>query len=467
DALIAWLKSEQKISDLIRTDTAKADDKKADQIKTDKKLDDAKDATIKADATKGDSIFANSFTNPLNAALQSFITAGGVQNTPLNLGSLQFLKNNSIALAGLNIADPSLLTQAYQMASQKLLITLLPEINTSNLNTTQAEKTGEQSRADTIQKRLVDDIRIAMQDNAIPLNMQSYLVLWTAITLPATQAQGTQNPVVNPAVTQIASSSKDVDLTNQETIAAGANVAAQVAQSIVSVTGLLPASPIVASVLASIPALSNDTGTKITDALTDQLGMLSYIYSQMAPYWSGPAAVSLMAASRGGEVTEQKKLESSVRAFAIALGALLNDPTFDKILAAIIKKAMPNIPEEQLKIFIAAMKVSVLTNALVALYIVLLRKTNGQFRADELAQLILGPPIDERGDIDDLLKGIVKSIQTELLYIPVARRAAFINNLLSAYDASTDINALVDPTKQFLNLLDTTLNQDSAASTKG
>ncbi|MCE5292978.1 MAG: hypothetical protein LLF94_00005, partial [Chlamydiales bacterium] len=45
DALIAWLKSEQKISDLIRTDTAKADDKKADQIKTDKKLDEAKDAT--------------------------------------------------------------------------------------------------------------------------------------------------------------------------------------------------------------------------------------------------------------------------------------------------------------------------------------------------------------------------------------------------------------------------------------
>lgn len=493
DALIAWLKSEQSLASAAKADAVKSDEVKKEAGKTDETKSEAK---------------AEAATNPVNAALQSYIAMGGNLNMPLSMGSLQFLKNNAISLAGLRIADPSLLNQAYEVASGQLLLKLLPEINTSNLTAdrtqiaeaekTRGEKTTEQSRSQTIQERLVDEIRKALQDSAIPLNMQTYLVLWTAITLPQIQSpqQATENKTsskitdtpahapqyigLDTTVKEIAKNdpvpTKDTSVnqaippitTTPINISTTSNIPGTTGlQGIISATGILPASPIVASVLAGIPSLFADQTQPAPANLTDELGMLSYIYSQMAPYWSGPAAVSLMAATRGGETTDQKKLECSVRAFAISLGALLNDPSFDRLLATLIKRGAPTVSEEQLKVFIAAMKISILTNALVALYIVLLRKTQGQFRADELAQLILGPPLDDRIDLDDLQKGIIKSIQTELRFIPPEKREAFVNNLLSTYSQNTDINELVDPTRQFLNLCDQTLNLGKAANTKG
>ncbi len=466
DALLSWLKSEQRIAQTTKDEAAK-DAQKKDTIIKDAVKKDAKDATT------------GSNTNLLNQALESYILNGSTLALPMNMGSLQFLKNNTITLAGLQIADPALLNQAYEIASQQLFRGILPDINTSNLTsmiqnqnaasqsvhdknrTSDAvlNNTTEASRSQTIQHQLVNDIRKALQDGAIPLNMQTFLVLWTAISLPATPAS------IGPSLVATA---LPTNASNQ----AIATEAALKAQGALAVNGssitasFLPASPIVASVLASLPTLFENQNIQASTELAEQLGMISYVYSQMAPYWSGPAAVSLMAA-QGGEITEHSKTETAVRAFAIALGALLNDPSFDQLLAALIKKTSPNISEEQLKVFISAMKISILTNALVALYIVMLRKTHGQFRADELAQMILGLPVEDRIDLDELQKGVIKSIQTELLYIPVAKRAAFINNLLSTYSQNTDINSLIDPSKQFLNLCDSTLNIDGGTSTKG
>ncbi len=387
DALITWLKSNPKVAQAVNPD---------------------------AKVVGGSS----GVSNPLNQALASYISQEGNLNAPLNLSSLQFLKNNAITLAGLKIADPELLNKAYQVASGQLLITLLPDINTSNLD----ERGPEQERSKIIQKQLVDEIKKALQDGAIPLNMQTYLVLWTAITLTNSVTEVTEK--------------RDQPVANR-----------------------LPESPVIASLLAALPEVGTATDSK---ELPEMLGMLSYIYTQMAPYWSGPAAVSLLNLQTTSEpqTREEKKLESAVRAFAISFGALLNDPTFDKLLTILIKRQMPTVSEEQLKVFIAAMKISVLTNALVALYITLLRKTQGQFRADELAELILGPPIDERTDLDELLKGLVKSIQSELRFIPPERRARFVSLLLSTYSGDMDVDALVDPTKQFLNLVSTDILPD-------
>lgn len=417
-----------------------------------------------------------SATNPLNLALKNYVSAGAGQAQPINLKSLQFLKNNAVTLAGLKIADPVLLNEAYQKASEQLLITLLPDINTSNLTEHVAES-GDEKRKETLQKRIVDDIKEALQDGAIPLNMQTYLVLWTAITLPDTTQKAAitpQDKITTNASIPVADKTPDhvtvVDKKVEDQPIA--NAAADDSVIITKTGNSLPSSPIVASVLAALPTVVTSdiipAPEEVIDQITEELGMVSYIYTQMAPYWSGPAAVSLMTAIKGPEtVPQQKKLESSVRAFAISLGTLLNDPSFDQMLIALIKKAMPTASQEQLKLFIAAMKISVLTNALVALYIVLLRKTQGQFRADELLALILGPPIDERIDLDDLQKGIIKSIRAELLYLPAEKRALFMSRLLSCYSQYTDINALIDPTKQFLNLCDPTLNIDSASNTKG
>ncbi len=442
DALITWLKSEQHISQSIAKATSSQN--------SDSTTETANNATKTTVVTNiptgvvgasvaggvGGKIAAGATgTNPLNLALQNFIEKGtAFTNGPLDLSSLQFLKSNAISLAGLQIADPTLLSKAYEIASQQLLISLLPEINTPVTGS-------EQARSNVIQHELVDSIRKALQDSAIPLNMQTFLVLWTAMSLPTIKEQISTEQVTNKPV--------------EATI-----------EGMKSATGTLPSSPIVASVLASFPALFAEQNSPTVLTLVDQLGMLSYIYSQMAPYWSGPAAVSLMT-QKGVELSDQAKTESAVRAFAIALGALLNDPTFDKILAFLISTKLANLSQEQLKTFIAAMKVSILMNALVALNIVLMRKLQGQFRADELAKLILGPTLEEKTEIDDLQSGLIKAIQVELENIPKEKREKLIYSLLSTYSNDTDVNALIDPTKQFLNLIDPSISIDQASNTKG
>lgn len=454
NALIRWLKSEQHISHEIAKATASQNGSSNDTSST---------TTVPTNLpTMAGAIatgaIATGTKNPLNIALQNFIANGALASGPLDMSSLQFLKSNAISLAGLQVADPALLNKAYEIASQQLLINLLPDLNTSN-----AEGTSTEAKANVIQRGLVDSIRKALQDSAIPLNMQTFLVLWTLITLPAikepiAQAPGSQQQPALSGTSQIAAK-----VNEQESIGAlTANL-----QGIASATGTLPASPIVASVLASLPSLfvGQDMQQNTLPTVVDQLGMLSFVYTQMAPYWSGPAAVSLIT-QKGVEVSsEQAKTESAVRAFAIALGALLNDPTFDIILANLISNKIANISQEQLKSFISAMKISILMNALVALNIVLLRKMQGQFRADELAQLILGPTLEEKADIDDLQSGLIKSIQVELQNIPEPKRASLIYNLLSTYSGNMDVNALIDPTKQFLNLLDPSLNFNKTSQT--
>ncbi len=402
DALISWLKSGQKLT-----------------LAT----------TGSSGAVPGVSLTSSAHTNPLNLALQNYLATQASQ--PINMSSLQFLKNNAITLAGLKIADPALLSQAYDKASQELLINLLPDINTSNITS----QNSEQSRSNVIHDQLVNDIKKALQDSAIPLNMQTFLVLWTAITMPETQKTLT-------------------------------SVTAQTKISEVNQKASIPIPPpVTVSITSSFSALADKIGFQLPSTFVDSLGMLSAVYTQMAPYWSGPAAVSIMTQT-GGELTDSSKTQSAVRAFAITLGTLLNDPSFDKLLAALIAKNAPNISLEQLKTFISAMKISILMNALVALRIVLLRKFQGQFTADELARMIVHNPLEE-SDVDDLEKGLIKSIQTELANLPENAREDFINNLLSAYSPDTDVNALIDPTKQFLNLIDPTLNIDSASQTKG
>lgn len=398
--------------------------------------------------------------NPVNVALNHYIQGASALPAALSLGSLQFLKTNPITLAGLQIADPALLNQAYQIASSQLLLSVVTQIDRSAIRQTDpaaATQTPEQTFGATPEQKLRDAIRKGIEDQAIPLNPQVFLVLWTLVSMPSAIGpleksaqdafkQSQQNPLASLTATS---------QTNQASAVTNAD-----AQPI---AGLLPSTPVITSWLTAAPILFQAEGMSFSAKLTQQLGLLSYVYTQMAPYWMGPGAVSLMMAS-GGNVTEQTKTESSVRAFAIGLGALLNDKTFDTILAALIKQILPSVTQEQLKAFIAAMKISILMNALVALRIVLLRKTQGQFSAQDLKDMILGkvplPP-------DDLEAGLIKSIQAELKDLPESIREAFISNLLANYNEFMDIDGLIDPAKQFLNLCDPSFLMSLSRQTKG
>jgi len=428
DALIAWIQHEQK----------KAEEAKKETSQT-----------------------ANQ--NPINVALNHYIQGAAALPQALSLGSLQFLKTNPITLAGLQIADPALLNQAYQIASGQLLLSVVSQIDSpSALRQTdpaQSTQSPERKFGTTPEERLREAIRKGIEDQAIPLNPQVFLVLWTLVTMPATVGplESTSKDPFKQTLQPQAAVIPTTTTTGSTTNVSSSTLNAQ------TIAGLLPSAPVIASWIAAAPALFAREGVTASPQLTQQLGLLSYVYTQMAPYWMGPGAVSLMIAS-GGDVTEQTKTESSVRAFAIGLGALLNDKTFDQIIAAIIRQIMPSVSQEQLKVFIAAMKISILMNALIALRITLLRKTNGQFNAQELKEMILGkvplPP-------DDLEAGLIKSLQAELRHIPEEMHEAFLDSLLSTYNEFMDVDALIDPSKQFLNLCDPSFLLSLTRQTKG
>ena len=128
-------------------------------------------------------------------------------------------------------------------------------------------------------------------------------------------------------------------------------------------------------------------------------------------------------------------------------------------------KSVPHpelLTEAQINAYISALKITLLLNALVAVKLTMLRKTGGQFSAQELRDLILGKiPLPTA---DDLETGLIRQIQVELDKIPEAYREDFLNALLSTYSDTTNIESLIDPSKQFLRLCDQSLFRNQTAA---
>lgn len=228
--------------------------------------------------------------------------------------------------------------------------------------------------------------------------------------------------------------------------------------------GFLPINDVTKSWDSAFQSVMPDSATNQiarSKELQEQLGLLASVYSQMAPYWSIPAAVSFITIA--GEVKEKTISEASVRAYASAIGALVNHPDFSLLIKNLILRNVKDpqtITEELLKAYTSALKVTLLTNAFVAIQLTIFRKVGGHFSAQEMHDMIMGRiplPAD-----DDLSAGLIRLIQEELKNIPNGEN--FLAHLLSTYSDSSSIEALIDPSKQFLRLCDPSFSQNQSAA---
>ncbi|MBS0654428.1 MAG: hypothetical protein JSR46_01505, partial [Verrucomicrobia bacterium] len=199
-------------------------------------------------------------------------------------------------------------------------------------------------------------------------------------------------------------------------------------------------------------------------AMQLQLGLLASVYSQMAPYWSVPAAVSFLSMTQASPI-EKSIPEAAVKAYAVAISTLVSNPDFMQMVQNLILRSVKNpnaITPEQLNTYASALKITLLINALVVVQLTILRKAQGHFSPQELVDIILGHvPIPPE---DDISVGLIKLIQAELTNLPKAIYQAFLANLLSTYSNSTDVQSLIDPSIQFLKFCDQSYFQNQTAA---
>lgn len=373
-------------------------------------------------------------SNPINVALNSFVQSGSLKGITFNGSSLQFLQDNPILLSALKTADPALLTQAYQIASGQLALSLYSQLGTASPSDTPQPLTPAQE--------LYRSILYAIEHDQLEMNQGVVMLMQFLVTIQASQGTLAINMPNKGAI----------DMAIQAKMATAASQAA---------SSLLPSATIVTSWISAANEVFQSASIQVPPQTINQLALLLVAAQQMAVYWQIPGAVSLMQAGMG-QVTEKSMNEASVRSFAIAIGVFVNSADFENILTVAIKQSCPNLTAEQLALVISAVKITFLIPALVALYITMLRKTQGQFSAQELKDMLLGKipiPTD-----DPLLEGIMKSIQAELQQIPEEKRDEFLSNLLASYNENSDLGELIDPSNSFLRLCDPTyfLDQTSA-----
>ncbi len=451
-ALTHWMNTTVAQAEQQRTRDQKASDLKKDQAKAD------------ADAAA---------QNPINLALQAFIqsqlTSGVVaqastpsQVTPSqvstpSIDSVQFLKNNPILLSGLQTADPALLTQALQVAQAQILIACLDQFIATEKAIAEAQQASLKKKdAATLSpnQQLATDYIADIKEGKVGLTQASAMLLqFLLINAAGVQVIG----MTAPAVGQTAAMPPVDAITNTTLIAA--------TQASTQAVGA-PANDIVNSWQSSYSNILPQDPTNqiaVSSDLISQLGLMASIYAQMAPYWSIPAAVSLV--QTGGVMNEAAKTEAAVRAYAIALGTLISSPEFTQIMKNLILRNVPNpaqISTEQLNAYISGLKISLLLNAFVAIRLTILRKTEGKFSPQELCQMILGKVPLPVGD--DVQAGLIRLMQAELSSIPEENWEAFLMSMLGTYSENSNLESMIDPSKQFLNLCDQSLFMNQTAS---
>jgi len=414
--------------------------------------------------------------NPINAALSAYINTGGTGGPIDAAQSIQFLRNNPILLAGLHTVDPALLVKAYQIAESEIIVGLLDKIIEM-----QAQIRDEQKRYDAMKEAqrptptqdLLHTIHHGIHDKTIPLNQSTLMV----IQLLLMNAAAMQVGAITPAAEGVG-------------IAANVEASANVTAIVSSQAGLavakthFPNDAVATSVLVSIPNVFANEQQQITSPETIiQMGLMAAIYAQMVPYWSIPAAISFQETENANGNGQKGITESAVRAFAVAVGTMIQDPAFNLLIQTIILNNAPDpsrITPEQIKTYTAAMKIALLANAAVALYTVILKKTPEeiaqllgipvedalglQFSPERLVDIILGrrdAPLPE----DPLLRGLLQQIQAYLDEMPEANREDFLKDLFGSYSEGFSVEDLVNPSTQFLRLCDQTLFHEHTTET--
>ncbi len=376
--------------------------------------------------------------NPLVIALQNFIiqnstptsaiapqpsTPTSVANTQKSdsqhstdiVTSTQFLKSSPLFLSALKSVDPDLVTKAYHIAEQELVLTLL-------------DKWVEQEAQAADKMRQIDREYFIQNKPVYQGMMQDYI---------ASIKNGDQDlsqPMISILLSGMMSGVSAVATVNIDPVTHA--ISFKAIDNALPV-GQQPLGNLITSIAKDMPA---DFSVSMPQLVTEMTQIAAAVMIAAA-YWSIPGAISL--ATIDPPKDEKMVAQKSAFSFAVTIAQFVNRPDFDAFVTSRLKGVVKDLSEPQYKIFTTALKIVMLSCALAAVEKTMMGDITG---ADFIALLEGKIPLAD-GDVRITL---IKMIQDQLAHLPEPLQKELLSLLSSYLSYKPKLESLYDPTRIFL-----------------
>ncbi len=349
-------------------------------------------------------IIASEPKNSIPAILNSYITQSQAVGSEAIVLQGLFRKTPSITNL-FHTTDPSLITKAYQIAEQQIVLSMLNKWVEM-----------EAKRAKIAEKE--------MKLDAIQAQEIAYKILREYIQTLAVKKEIVTQPVLSILLSGMI-----------------------VGTGHLSESGQLTLLPMIEDALSVLPSSSVENSVK-TELVTLTSGLLTTVTN-----WATPVAMTILKNNNASGLLslyyEKQISQSAAHSFALTLATFLTNPAVDKLLFSRLESASQKglITTQNIERFIAALKVSLLMNTLALLY----KAEYGGITVDELKAHFDGTFTPEN---DSYSAVIIKLISEQVQKLDPNKQAQFLSHVIAKYDSydMTTNDALIEPIKSFISL---------------
>lgn len=373
--------------------------------------------------------------DPLLTALRNYLNKGpGGQITADSFELLHILRSSPLLLSALRTMDQNVLAKVYDLAEQKLIISLL------DMWVTAAEKNAEVRRQSSIKHDILQhELNMRIVQDYVKDVANKEQVLSQAVISILVSGMFQDATVQVPMKIDAQSGTVTLDLARESVMPVGNTV---VSELINSFSQVFPE-----ALKAGLSAVSRDIAHIMAST------------TSTAAYMSIPGAVTLAAAETHLEGSYIPK--SAARAYAQTIAEFILDPHFDTfVMSRILKNVdLKAVPKEKLSEFVITMKATLLANALAALDKI---QTGGAIiRGIDIKDLLNGNIKVEEGDFRHAL---VKLVNEQLNLLPERTRDSVLASMTRYFDTNPDLSTMLDPAEAFLALSDMSVDQKTTGS---
>lgn len=357
--------------------------------------------------------------DPINVALQDYVERG--KSTALNGELLQMIQKSPLLLNSLRAADPKMVVKAYETALQTIIPSMYDKLVTGQQAALmQAPTTATEAKkgqaAQNIAKAFLEDVQVNPGTLSHPFLSVAFagIIGGSQVQVPILVDPKTGITVLDP--------SKD---------------------------SIMPAGQSVISDMLS--ELGGSLGQEVEATLAATLSQLVSNVQVSSAYWSIPGALTLKEEAPTGDTLKASPSEAEVRSYAATIARFVLQPQFEQLARSVMLKYAPKdaISEERMQVYIATMKVMLLTNALGAMDKVLMQSV--VIRAADIEGLLSGSIALDEGDFRSTL---VKLVQEQFSKMPLKDQERLKVALRVYFDKNPDLASLIDPAKAFLAVTD-------------
>jgi hypothetical protein len=343
--------------------------------------------------------------NPLEVALRQYINHS--QSSGIDTVALQLQIRQMAALhAALKTVSPDTLMEAFLLAQQQIVITLLAKWSES-----QAEL--EKMQKESLAKAEIFNAEKARQ------------ILVNYVHNESVEHSGLKQPVLSMLLGAFFA---DASMT--------------------------------ASISALIPAASLGGAEPVPQSLAIDLSILAAGVVSSTIMWAAPIAMSITSNPPG--ISQAQVNRDSAKAFSLSMAALINNPEFDKLLTDTLSQAVASglITQSKAESLSATFKTSLLLVAMAVLY----KADLGGVTASELRAIISGEmTIGE----NDFLGVLAKLVHEQLDKLDPKAQETVLDELLKPYDQSPSLDPLTSPLSCFISGWNPQCIRDSALAGHG